>query len=106
MTSSWTLALTITVSAVDNLSDNLVVLDSGTGQEIPHGQVLGTFNGVLSIGCFSAGIRLEGGPCLSFRHPSSVPKELMPERRGQDVPVVVKIILGEFGEVIYDAEKR
>lgn len=78
---------------------------STEGKEVPHLELIGTHQGTLSIGCFSANIRLEGGPVLAFNSPMNVPKELWPSRRGEDVRVQVKVYLNDLEQVVYDAEK-
>lgn len=82
-----------------------VIVRDTTGIPIPHKQVVGRYTGVLQIGCFSAGIRLDSGIQLCFQSPVDVPKELWPQRRGEDVPVLVTIRLNELEQIEYDAVK-
>lgn len=75
------------------------------GKEVKPMTLLGTHKGALWVGCFSAGISLEGGPRLLFNHPGDVPKELRPKLRAHFVPVEVKVYLNELEQIVYDAER-
>jgi len=75
------------------------------GQDIAPMTLLGTHQGVLDVGCFGASIRLDGGPRLVFANPTLVPKQLWPQRRGDSVPVTVRVYLNELEQVVYDAER-
>jgi hypothetical protein len=75
------------------------------GKDVPHMQLVGTHRGILQIGCFGAGIRLDGGVHLAFNSAMDVPKELWPASRGEDVPVEVKVYLDDLERIVYDAEK-
>lgn len=73
------------------------------GQDIAPMTLLGTHQGALDVGCFGASITLTGGVKLVFANPTLVPKELMPLKRGDTVPVTVCVYLNEFEQIVCDA---
>lgn len=75
------------------------------GNEVKPKELLGTHTGALFVGCFSAGIALDGGVTLMFNHPGDVPKELMPSKRAYYVPVTVKVYIDHLERIVYDAER-
>jgi len=75
------------------------------GNEVKPKELLGTHTGALFVGCFSAGIVLDGGVRLMFNHPGDVPKELRPEKRAHYVPVTVKVYVDHLERIVYDAER-
>lgn len=75
------------------------------GSEVKPKELLGTHTGALFIGCFSAGIILDCGVKLMFKHPDDVPEELMPSLRSYFVPVTVKVYIDRLERIVYDAER-
>lgn len=75
------------------------------GKDVQPKTLLGTHKGALWVGCFSAGITLDGGVTLGFNHPGDVPKELRPTKRAHFVPVVVRVYENELEQIVYDAER-
>ena len=76
------------------------------GEAIAPMTLLGTHQGALDVGCFGASITLTSGVKLVFANPTLVPKELMPLKRGDTVPVTMRVYLNKLEQIVYDAVRN